>query len=510
MAVGIVIPDWTADTVEADDALGMFIALRRKGVNVRVFTPTGKTSLPLPVLHRDDLGYVFSKPEDLVIYHQSAGDQAMLSYLNRLPCRLIVKYHGTAPATSMLPFSEAATRAARRQRISLGSTLQLPADAFLAATSVQAGELRKFGVPADRISILPLFHAVDRICDLADDLNTLQAVEAHAINLASLDDVGPWAALELLLDIVDRLTLSGSMPLHLHLAGRQVPELEAYNAILMRRVSHLTSNSITFHPSTPEVRVTLLRHCDAVVTAQHGVGPEGRSLEALGFGCPVIAASNSDAAEICGPDASCVTTPLQLAGELRRVLLDQELLAELRKAGQARFTTLFRTPVLEARFIDELIAIKQRSLIRVAASTLQPGGEWFGIPESAKLVQAALAISPPLRPMAFDGIERRRSFVDWILREGSTRSAQISRQLNDPRFLAYATSMEVPRAALQLDAGMRLFWTFDRFAHAEFNLGSREDVLRLMRWYKLEASDRYKVIADAAARCNVVKLEEAL
>lgn len=371
MAIGIVIPNWPAEAVEADDALGMVIALRRQGTEVHVFSPDGRSSLPIEVYHYDDLSYLFSDPEDLVIYHRSAGDHVALPYLCQLQCRLIVRYHGIIPAASLLPFSESAARAARQHRTALHAVLQLPADAFLVATEIQAAELQKLGVPAKRIGNVPYFHAVERLRDLPDDRQTLDTVEAHAINLAVLDDIRPWTGLELLLDTLEKICADRSLPMHFHFVGRQFPEFEAYTSSLMRRITAIGSRCITFHPPKAAVRATLLRHCDVVLSAQRDAGPGGRSLEALGFGRPVIATPDSDTAELCGPAACRATTVREFVHELRRLLPDQELLAKFSTAARERFTGQFRTPSLEARFLQELRMIQEQSLVRVEASTIQ-------------------------------------------------------------------------------------------------------------------------------------------
>ena len=139
----------------------------------------------------------------------------------------------------------------------------------------------------------------------------------------------------------------------------------------------------------------------------------------------------------------------------------------------------------------------------MAASTLQPGDDWFGIPNPRPLIESALAVADPLSPAALEGSERRRSFIDWIIREGSSRSSDIMHVLTSAPLLAYAKSIEVPQTASQLDAGMRLFWTFDRFAHSAFNLGSAADVAGLIRYYRLEAAAGYHACATAASQLDL-------
>lgn len=507
MLVGLVLPAGYPGTAAGDDAFGMLLALWRRGVDVKVFSQTVESELPVDTFHFDDLAYQLGHPEDLVIYHQSTADQAALPHLRRLCCRLVVKYHGGWPARSLLPYSQAMAADARRHRMALQALTQLAADTFLAANELRADELRKLGTPPDSIRVVPSFHAVDRLWGLEDSIGISQALNDHSLNVAVLDDLAPWSNIESIVCAVELMHRDVALKVGLHFAGTQYPALSAFTEALMQRANRAAPNTALLHPANPDVHATLLRHAEFVATAQPPNGPASRITNALGFGCPIIALPNAEAVAVGGAAVQTVKTTAEFAARAQSILLDQELHTRCVASSRDQYHALLTTPALEERFIEVLQAIRAQTLVKVQATTLDPSGDWFGIPGSEALIAAALAVADLQGAAALHGDERRRRFVDWVIREGHVRSTEIADRLDAADFLAYARAIEVPAAATQLDAGMRLFWRFDTFARSTYKLMDQLDVSNFVSWFRSEAASGYKSCSAAAARAQYVAAE---
>ena len=493
MRIGLMVQSLTLDDPVSDDVTGTYVHFHRKGIETHVFTSSGETPLPLPVLHFNDVNVILNRPDDLLIYHHRLDGDMQLRCLRQARCRVVVKHHGSPSTALTLAYSGEAYRHGRLQREALHALLGIPYEALLTATAFEAAELKQLGAPSEALLVLPSFHRIEQALGLPDDSATLARISAHGFNILAADAVMPGTGLDLLLDALDQVLRAGRVKAHLHVIGDSDVRLAGY-AKRLTHASHRAraKHGVTFHGMagqgsvTGDARATYFRNCDLFWAPGRSGSAAASIIEAMAFGLPVLASGQGVTPEVCLDAAIYADTAAQSADALEHLIMDDGRRIAFGAHSRRRYEQAHQNSHASLRVDAALEHVEDMAKARVPPSSLALDGDWFGLPDPAALIGAALAVSDPLPPLALTGRDRRLDFVDWTLKEGRARSAEVARILASPEFLSYARDISVPSAAVQLDPGMRLTWRFNRFANAGFSLRTSQSVADFIRWHRRE------------------------
>ena len=295
-------------------------------------------------------------PGDLIVYHLSIGEPAIVEFLLGRPERLVIVYHNVAPAEhyAVLDPRFAALLAGGRLEMEVlrGRTVLA-----LAVSEYNAAELEAAG------------YADVRVCPLPVDIGALSAVEPDPDTMAELKGLGgplvlfvgqllPHKRPDLLIQAYHVLTTYLRPEAHLVLLG--TGRFERYFRALTQLVAELNLHQAAL-PGwlSLEELAAHYRNAAVFVTMSEHEGVCIPLLEAMSFDVPVLARRHAAIPETMG-DAGLLLPPgddpFLVAEALALLLTDEGVRSTLVDRGRRRLKT-FDTEVAEQTFLSHLSTI---------------------------------------------------------------------------------------------------------------------------------------------------------
>ena len=363
-----------------------------------------------------------------------------------------------------------------------------------AIPSFNAKELLDLGVKTSRSHVVSPIHGVEALVGQPESLEALNKLDQNAFNVLAVGRVVPNKGFDLMMTAFADAIDMGVVDFHLHLVGSHDPRLQSYidliGGILATRG---VRQKFSFHGSlSSRDLATFYRHSDVFWTTSLHEGFCVPAIEAMAFGLPILSSRHAALPETCGDAAFYGSSSRDFAKKkLVNLLVDDEARHALGKRGRQRYEALYRGVTLKRRFLETIDEVVRLTEVRVPITSLDLEGEWFGLPNVEKLLDAAFGVYPCFWIGSLEGLDHQSDFIDWILTEGWSLSEGIVDYVRSQDFLTYAREIEVPNAASYISVGQRLVWKFHRRANARFDLRSVESVADYLRWYEREAKNLY-------------------
>lgn len=500
MRVGIMVPSLSQHDAVGNDALGMYQALTRHGIECFIFTAAGVTNHPLLINRYDDIPILLSSSEDILIYHYCVADSMGLISLRRSRCRLILRYHNITPASFMAPYCREFALGCKRGREMLIDFAELPLIGVLNDSDFNGTDLQKL-IPSEvTMHTLAPLHVVDSLLGEADHFPTQLMLDESWFNILTVGRVVPNKGLEMMLEHFADAADAGVTGIRLHVVGGRDPRLGIYSHKLdeITEARGITGSVVWHNGVSGEVLATLYRYSDVYWTASQHEGFCVPVVEAMGFGLPVLSTRKGALPETCRDAALFADRSYEAVQQLKRLATDDVFRVQLGRQGRLRYEKYFRLKDLEARFLNFVERFRQESEVLALEDEVSVEGDWFGIPDAEEFVRGCLVDGANPTRFAVSGTERRKSFIDAIVRS-ERRSPRASAFLGSESFVRYAADIDVPIMATQLAPAMRLAWRFDPVARTSFSLTTRDDVGAFLAWYEVFAKTAYEGAVGAPA-----------
>ncbi len=351
MKVALLAPSLVAHDAVGTDVLEMAAALRRAGVEVRLYADHSQgvvEGVHAPAALERWLG-----ARDVVIYHYSIGWPRVETQLAALNCRRVLRYHNVTPPEFFQGWSRDHVRSCAAGRASIASLATAGFDLALACSAYNLAELVQAGLPAERGRVLAPFHRCEALLDQSADAGLLDRYGDGRRNLLMLGRVAPNKGHAALFDAFACYRRHYDADARLLVVGKHDRRLARYSRHLRERCAALgIAEQVHFLDNIDDAR---LKACwlvaDALLMLSEHEGFCVPLVEAMALGVPVVARDRSAIGETLG-DAGLLwqeSDPRLYAASLARLARDADAAQTLRLAGRARYREHFAPAVLAAR-----------------------------------------------------------------------------------------------------------------------------------------------------------------
>lgn len=304
------------------------------------------------------------RPDDVLVYHVSIGEPAVVDFVVRSPERFILSYHNITPASWFQSTNPEFASRLRDGRAEL-RTLVGAAEGAIAASGFNAAELVGLGI--DRVETAPPPMDLERLSDVGADTSLVAHLDPSAPLVLTVGQVLPHKRQDLALQAHHFLNVNHLPDAQLVVAGAMRQHVWSSAVVRHSESLRLTSARITGEVSDAQL-AALYRRADVLLVPSEHEGFCVPLIEAMTFGVPVVARDFAALAETAG-GAALILPPSagapELAAALARVLCDDDVADVLRARGRRR----------SARFeADRTLALWLRALTRLLSPGRGPHG----------------------------------------------------------------------------------------------------------------------------------------
>jgi glycosyltransferase involved in cell wall biosynthesis len=355
--IGILSPSITTADAVSNDVLGMYDVLRRHRHDVRIFSET--TALGnQKIFDVSRLRRFLRDPDDLLIYHYSAGWSHGLSLLQELKCRKVIKYHNVTPAQFFAGFSRSDEELCETGRAQLKRLVQFDCDRYLADSAYNLNELILEGTKASTCFVVPPFHHIDRLSTIRPDDSVLRKYDDGKANILTVGRVVPNKGHLILLEAFANLYHNSNRASRLIIVGKGGEGFSPYSKLLYRAVDSLgLKDAVVFTGAASDEALKsyyILAH--AFVMASEHEGFCVPLVEAMSMKLPIAAFASTAIPETLG-DAGLAwpeRDPFLLAESIDLILKESAVSTALGLRGLRRYQSVFTNQKIESSLMNAL------------------------------------------------------------------------------------------------------------------------------------------------------------
>ncbi len=383
------------------DVLHQAGVLASAGYSVRIFAESfspaaaAESSVPVSDLREllsagtEESSHFLSSPQSIAIYHYAVYSSALLSVLQQLRCRKVLRYHNVTPPEFFEPYDRGISALLRAGRELLPAHLAAGVDLVLGASSENLRDLERL-TAADAGVRVPgrvgaPFHRVPELLEPGDeskgrgagdvDPTWLRQLGDGTANLLTVGRLAPNKGYAALLRafalLVDRM--SGTRDCRLILAGGPDARLHRYYAELRAIIESAGLESrvwIVGSGTLAELRA-LYQSADLLLAPSEHEGFCLPLVEAMAHGLPIVAHAAAAIPETLGDAGLLVESsptdahtqafadPVALALSCQKLLSDSQLYRKLAANGRARYAARFTNDAIAAGFHDSIAALAE-------------------------------------------------------------------------------------------------------------------------------------------------------
>ena len=350
--VAILVPSLQRGDATGNDAMGMRDALLRRGFDVRLFAEGGDPSLGFGSTLE---ARTFLRDGAAAIFHQGTQWDNGIQIFERATGVRIARDHNVTPAGFFRGVSDDFVHAANVGSAQRARLARDAAVAWIAASAMNAGELRDLGADPGRIRVVPPFNQAEELAAIEPDEIALRRWAALPADVLFVGRIAPNKGHRRLLRIAATYAELFDRRLRIRLVGSYDRRWSAWLAVLARDRARLgIDGAVEFVGtlSTAELRAAYLTSRLLLCCSEH----EGFCVplvEAARLGIPVVATYQPAVAETLGPRGLVLrdATDEVVALAIQRVLHDASLRDALVHAQAERFAALYASAAVERAFV---------------------------------------------------------------------------------------------------------------------------------------------------------------
>ena len=350
-----------ADAI-SNDVYGMQAVLRSRGHDVRLFANESPSTVDVFPLAK--IKSFLKGPDDILIYHYSMGWDIGLELLRQLPCRTVLKYHNITPPEFFAGISIDYETVCRQGREQVKDIATANCDLYLADSQYNAEELIREGADRSKCFVVPPFHHIDKLAQLAPDTSVLDQYVNRTLNILMVGRVAPNKGHGALIETLAVYNHQYQGNARLLIVGKEAPQLATYSQWLRQLMTSKGLNgSVIFAGgvSDEQLKAYYLAADFFMLTSEH----EGFCVplvEAMAMKVPIIAYASSAIPATIG-EAGLVwqdRNPYLLAETIDYLNRNESVSAALGFMGRRRYEHVFSTGRIAQDFIG---ALNQAGLI---------------------------------------------------------------------------------------------------------------------------------------------------
>lgn len=369
----------SAGDAVSNDVVGMYRALSRRGVDVRVFPFDHAKQLEMKIIFPNDVEEFLADPKDIFIYHFSGAWPPGEALLKSLKCIKVVKYHNVTPPQFFSGINM------EYQEICLQGRERIP---FIASSSFLWGDsaynVSEFigaGFDEKATSIIPPFHHISELLAVAPDKKWMNLLQDGRRNIIVVGRLVPNKNHPFLIQAFDRLRRTVPNA-RLVIVGGRDERLRAYTDEVDGLIASFNLENVVLQTdkvsSAALAAIYRSAHLFAISSLHEGFCVP--LVEAMAFGVPIVALATSAIPETLGDAGWLVaeSTPEALARSMIEALQDQNRSRLAKRAGLVRYRRFFSQAAIEDRFLSVIAPMLPRRQIRPRAIHQFHSGTAYG------------------------------------------------------------------------------------------------------------------------------------
>jgi glycosyltransferase involved in cell wall biosynthesis len=346
-----------------NDILQMAQLLQADGHEVSF---AAKTNL-LPELKVWTLGECQTRltAEHILIYHHCVNLPEAVTLFREHRGTRILRYHNVTPPELLRPYNEEIARGCELGREETLALLSFRPEAIWADSAYNLQELQAAGVPGAESAVIPPFHLIDELQQVAADTTLAASLAEGRKNILTVGRIVPNKGPHRLIEALGVMRAQGRPLPRLHVVGKITPGLENYALSLSLRAKELgVAEDFKIHVSVSLGGLrALYENCHLFAIASDHEGFCVPLVEAMSFGLPIVAHVAAAVPETLG-DAGLMW-PTQdarvWAATFARVLSDESLSTELSERGRRRYRENFAPGKIAAVFRQAVQQLRLKS-----------------------------------------------------------------------------------------------------------------------------------------------------
>ena len=344
-----------ADAI-SNDVYGMQAVLRSRGHDARLFANESTSSVEVFPLRK--IKSFLKAPEDILIYHYSMGWNFGLELLRELKCRTVLKYHNITPPEFFAGISIEYETVCRQGRDQVKDIATANCDLYLADSQYNAEELVREGADRSKCFVVPPFHQIDKLAQIAPDTSVLDQYVNHTLNILMVGRVAPNKGHGALIEALAIYRQFYRVNARLLIVGKEAPQLASYSQWLRQlAASKALNGAVVFEGgvSDEQLKAYYLAADFFMLTSEH----EGFCVplvEAMAMKVPIIAYASSAIPATIG-EAGLVwqeRNPYLLAESIDYLNRNESVSAALGLMGRERYEHVFSTDRIAQDFLGAL------------------------------------------------------------------------------------------------------------------------------------------------------------
>jgi glycosyltransferase involved in cell wall biosynthesis len=302
--------------------------------------------------------FLAGDPQAILVYHHCIGWKGGVELLRRTTCKRIIKYHNVTPSRFFESYSDDLARGCRLGREQLRDLAQIECQRYLCDSEYNRGEMIEAGVDAERCSVVPPFHHIDRLDRVQADPHLLRRLDDGGTNVLFVGRRVPHKGHRYLVDAFAIYHKHYDRSSRLLLVGRQEKAVLGYTFELRERALRQgVLERVLFVDEVTEAQLKAYYERAAVfVTASEHEGFCVPVVEAMALRVPIVAFGDT-AVPLTVGDSGLVwdkPDPYLLAQSIAEVVRNAEVRRRLTERGWCRYRETFANDRIEHNFLREV------------------------------------------------------------------------------------------------------------------------------------------------------------
>ena len=230
MAICILVPSFLENDAIGNDVCHQWRVLRERRIPTFIYAEeVMNVSMRHYCIDTNQLLSLIKDPETIVIYHHGGCWHRGMEILEKVQCKLFIKYHNITPPHFFSPYNAAYEKYCTDGVLQTSSILGLKKETvFLCDSSYNASDLAALNGDASKMLIVPPFHKLDDFKEAGIDIPLAQNLQDGKVNLLFVGRLVPNKGHRRLIDVIARYVRMYDADIRLNIVGGIDPALNLY------------------------------------------------------------------------------------------------------------------------------------------------------------------------------------------------------------------------------------------------------------------------------------------
>lgn len=212
-----------------NDILCEYQSLKEKGFDVYLYAEQYDSFYASLVISHKKLYGIISSKENILIFHHGIYWKQGGKIINDSECMVIMKYHNVTPADFFKEYNTNYYKDSYEGRKQIQHFVSSNKFTFyLADSAYNAGEIESYGIPKEKIFVLPPFNKIHDFDSVKLNLKLLEILLDDKINILFISRILPHKGLHHIIKVIEKYITNYGDEIRLNIIGGIDTELYKY------------------------------------------------------------------------------------------------------------------------------------------------------------------------------------------------------------------------------------------------------------------------------------------